>query len=101
MECEEYGVGSRIHRQWIKGTDNILGDGPSRNTPDRDSQRSLPLPCGPVRRIIQMMFANPAALDVEVGEMQAMLDSLDERDPDPRPAAWLVGVLTVSTPIYT
>ena len=24
MECEEFGVGSRIHRRWIKGADNVM-----------------------------------------------------------------------------
>ncbi|MEO2123515.1 MAG: RNase H-like domain-containing protein, partial [bacterium] len=83
MECEEYGVGSRIRREWVKGIDNVLGDGPSRNPPDRDAVRSLPVPCGPVCRIIKLMFTNPEALDREVSELSAMLDSLDEADPDP------------------
>ena len=51
---------------WIKGTDNVLGDAPSRNPADRDQCRTLRVPVGPVKRIVRMMFERPNELDQEM-----------------------------------
>ena len=65
LDVEEYG--ERIQRVWLKGTDNILGDAPSRNTSDRNIARQLPVPSGPVRRVMKAMFEKPIELDEEFG----------------------------------
>ena len=64
LDIEE--LGDRVHRHWIAGKDNVLGDGPSRNPKDRDSVQKLPVPDGPVKRIIEKMFRDPDGLDQEL-----------------------------------
>ena len=71
---------SRITRCWIAGKDNVLGDGPSRNPPDRDQARSLAIPAGPVRKIIMDMFCRPDALEKEVAEIEAFCDGLEDSE---------------------
>ena len=82
LEIEEYGVGSRIERRWIKGVDNILGDAPSRNPPTRDEVRDLPVASGPIKRVIHDMFFNPDAPEAEQAELQVFLKSFNEHEPD-------------------
>eukprot|EP00969_Alexandrium_andersonii_P074615 3291654-Alexandrium_andersonii.AAC.1 len=40
-------LGDRFVRIWLKGSENALGDGPSRNPADRDLVKNLPAPSGP------------------------------------------------------
>ena len=84
LDLEE--LGSKISRIWLKGTDNVLGDAPSRNPPDRDRLHRLPVPAGPVRRIIEQMFARPLEFDEELKELRRFQASLDGRDPAPTTA---------------
>ena len=77
LDIDEFG--SLVKRKWIKGTENVLGDGPSRNPFDRDSARELRIPTGPVRRIVEKMFKNPEDLD---NELEVFLERLN---PDERP----------------
>ncbi|MCS5674156.1 MAG: Ty3/Gypsy family RNase HI domain-containing protein, partial [Acidimicrobiales bacterium] len=74
LEIEEMGL--KITRVWIKGTDNILGDAPSRNPRDRDAVLDLRVPAGPVKRIIRAMFHNPEVLDEEVSQRETFLEDL-------------------------
>ena len=82
MDLEE--LGDRVQRIWIKGQDNILGDAPSRNPEDRDACRNLPVPSGPVKRIIRQMFEVPIDDDEEAARMYAYLDGLDGTESQPR-----------------
>ena len=90
LDLEE--LGSKISRIWQKGVDNVLGDAPSRNPHNRDMLYKLPVPAGPVKRIITAMFAKPIELDQELQELRRFIDSLDGREPapvdeEPRPTA--------------
>ena len=64
LDIEE--LGDRVHRHWIAGKDNVLGDGPSRNPHNRDQVQKLPVPNGPVKRIIAKMFRDPLGLNSEI-----------------------------------
>ena len=79
IDLEE--LGDSIQRVWIKGTDNVLGDPPSRNPADRDVCRRLKIPSGPVRRIIKKMFEAPIELDEELESLNAFLEGLDNPEP--------------------
>ena len=59
----------------------MLGDGPSRNPIDRDVIKSLPVPSGPVRRVIKDMFERPIEGVEEKAAFQKHLESLDPREP--------------------
>ena len=80
IDLEEFG--DSISRIWLKGSENILGDAPSRNTFDRDTCQRLALPTGPVRRIVDKMFRAPLELDAEIHAMEEFLESLDNLEPD-------------------
>ena len=79
IDVEE--MGDRIQRIWIKGTENILGDAPSRNPPDRDVCRDLPVPSGPVRRIIRQMFEAPVTDSDERDRLDRFVEGLDVSEP--------------------
>ena len=80
LDIEEFG--DRIIRVWIKGTANILGDVPSRALIDREALAKLPMPMGPVKRVVEAMFHRPMELEAEVAEMDRFLNSLEDADPD-------------------
>ena len=77
LDIEAYGT--RVTRKWIKGTDNTLGDAPSRNAEDRDLVRNLSVPGGPVKRIVRQMFAAPGADDEA---MERYLECFDNEEPE-------------------
>ena len=69
LDLDEYG--SRLKRQWIRGVDNVLSDCPSRNPVDRDETRSVTVPSGPIKRVIERMFRSPDALEQGIQELEA------------------------------
>ncbi len=71
-----------MQRVWLKGSENILGDAPSRNTADRDRVEDLPVLAGPVKRIIKKMFELPISDDDERTQMARFLDQLESDEPD-------------------
>ncbi len=73
---------TRVTRVWIKGTDNVLGDAPSRNPKDRDAVKDLPVPAGPVKRVVRAMFEAPMELESECSELSRFLGQLESADPD-------------------
>ena len=90
LELDEYGT--RLKRFWIRGVDNTLSDGLSRNPVDRDMARSNLVPLGgPVRRIINSMFRCPQALDGEVQELEKALEGLARDEPGKHPASTTKG----------
>ena len=80
IDLEE--LGSMVKRVWIKGSEHVLGDGLSRNPPDRDTCKRLAIPSGPVKRVIKAMFEKPLELDTEIAYMTQFLDTLDKQDPE-------------------
>ena len=79
LEVEE--LSKRVTRIWIKGTDNVLGDAPSRNPKDRDTVKHLAVPAGPVKRIVRAMFEKPIELDEEITAMQRFLQEMQSDEP--------------------
>ena len=73
---------------WAKGTENVLGDAPSRNPMERVIVRDLPVPAGPVKRNDRMMFGHPFVLGEEVQEMRRFLGELDAENPMPTVGRW-------------
>ena len=72
----------RVQRVWIAGKDNILGDAPSRNPKDRDIIKDLPVPGGPVKRVIRAMFEAPVQLEEEMAQLSRFLQQLESEEPD-------------------
>jgi len=80
LEIEE--LGTQVQRVWLAGKDNILGDAPSRNPKDRDRIKELPVPAGPVKRVIRQMFEEPIKLEEELAEMNRFLSELEDTEPE-------------------
>ena len=84
LEIEE--LGTLVQRVWLAGKDNILGDAPSRNPIDRDHVKDLPIPAGPVKRVVRAMFEAPMQFEEEFTEFTRFLDQLESTEPDlPKP----------------
>ena len=81
LEIEE--IGDRVQRIWLAGKENILGDAPSRNPADGDFVQNLPVPAGPVKRVVRAMFEAPIQLEEEMDELQRFLSQLEGQEPEP------------------
>lgn len=55
----------------------MLGGAPSRNSSDRDLIKNLPVPAGPIRRVITAMFESPVEFDSEMESLSRFLNSLE------------------------
>ena len=75
-------MSKHMKRVWIKGSDNIQGDAPSRNPKDRDYVRDLPVPAGPIKRVVTAMFEKPMELEEECRELYRFLSALEGQEPD-------------------
>ena len=80
LEIEE--LSGRVQRVWTQGKDNVLGDAPSRNPKDRDFVKDLPVPAGPVKRIVKAMFEAPIELETEMEAFNRFPGQLEGREPD-------------------
>ena len=49
---------------------------------DRDRVRDLPVPAGPVKRIVRAMFGKPIELEEEVSQLLRFLNELQGVGPD-------------------
>ena len=67
-----------IERLYIAGSQNILGDAPSRAPADRKGARNLPIPLGPIRDLIKKMLWAPEEL---AGDVQARVPELQIATP--------------------
>ena len=63
----------------LRGQDNIFGDAPSRHPEDREVLHHLRVPGGPVRRVIEHMFAKPDD-PYEEEQMARFLREIDGAD---------------------
>ena len=80
LEIEE--LGTLVQRVWLAGKDNVLGDAPSRNPADRDRVKDLPVPAGPVKRVVRAMFEAPIQFDDGFEQFNRFLDQLESTEPD-------------------
>ena len=80
LDIEDFG--DRIAIKWVRGVDNILGDGVSRNPPDRDAARSTSMPGGPVKRVMRRMFERPRQTQEEWEAFESLLETLGDEDVD-------------------
>ena len=100
LDIEE--LGGRVIKVWLKGKDNILADSVSRNPVDRDVARRLVVPGGPVKRIMRAMFQKPLELDAEIEAFGLVLESLDDKEPQPeRSGLQGIGVSSTEPPATT
>ena len=77
LEIEE--LGTLVQRVWLAGHDNVLGDAPSRNPADRDLIKTLPIPAGPVKRVVRAMFEKPLELQEEIHHLSRFLNEMESR----------------------
>ena len=63
-----------------------LGDAPPRNPKDRDYVRDLPVPAGPIKRVVTAMFEKPMELEEECQELYRFLSALEGQEPDKEPS---------------
>ena len=84
LEIEE--LGTLVRRVWLAGKDNVLGDGPSRNPPDRDEIKDLPVPAGPIKRVVRAMFEKTIQLDEEMSALNEFLGRMESAVPLAQPS---------------
>jgi len=75
-------LSARVTKVWIKGTENILGDAPSRNPKDRDFVKDLQIPAGPIKRVVTEMFSAGHASADEIKEFNRFIAGMNPDEPD-------------------